>query len=167
MVSEGGRFVPMMAQSGYTSSMRAERANPLVGTGVDTVDDTGNNSVLLVARCLVAGLFLWSGIGQVQGYDETVSFMIHSGVIANLLPIAVFIEIAGAILLIVGYRMRLTAIALASFSVLTALLFHANFFDHQQMFHFLKNCAIAGGLLSLYVTGPGRISFDGLGESQD
>jgi putative oxidoreductase len=74
----------------------------------------------------------------------------------------VFIELAGAILLIVGYRMRMTALALASFCVLTALLFHANFFDHAQMFHFLKNCAIAGGLLSLYVAGPGRLSFDGL-----
>jgi putative oxidoreductase len=149
--------------------MRAERANSMVGTGTgtDAVDDGGNSSVLLVARCLIAGLFLWSGIGQVRGYDETVSFMIHSGVMANLLPIAVFVEIAGGILLIVGYRLRFTAIALASFSVMTALLFHANFLDHAQMFHFLKNCAIAGGLLSLYVTGPGRISFDGLNEPQN
>jgi putative oxidoreductase len=136
--------------------------NPRAGTMTGATDDTGNSSVLLVARCLVAGLFLWSGVGQVQGYDETAAFMIHSGVMANLLPIAVFIEMAGGILLIVGYRMRLTVLVLASFSVLTALLFHANFFDHQQMFHFLKNCAIAGGLLSLYVAGPGRLSFDGL-----
>lgn len=171
MVSIDGRFMPMMAQTGYTSSMRAERANSIVGTGdatgVDVVDDGGNSSVLLVARCLIAGLFLWSGVGQVRGYDETVAFMIHSGIMANLLPIAVFVEIAGAILLIVGYRLRFTAIALASFSVLTALLFHANFLDHAQMFHFLKNCAIAGGLLSLYVTGPGRISFDGLSENSN
>ena len=136
--------------------------NPRAGTETGTIDETGNSSVLLVARCLVAGLFLWSGIGQVQGYDETAAFMIHSGVMSNLLPIAVFIEMAGGILLIVGYRMRLTVLVLASFSVLTALLFHANFFDHQQMFHFLKNCAIAGGLLSLYVAGPGKLSFDGL-----
>ena len=132
-----------------------------------TLDDAGNSSVLLVARCLVAGLFLWSGIGQVQGYDETAAFMIHSGVMSNLLPIAVFIEMAGGILMIVGYRMRLTVLVLASFSVLTALLFHANFFDHQQMFHFLKNCAIAGGLLSLYVAGPGKLSFDGLSVNDD
>ena len=129
-----------------------------------TLDDAGNSSVLLVARCLVAGLFLWSGIGQVQGYDETAAFMIHSGVMANLLPIAVFIEMAGGILLIVGYRMRLTVLVLASFSVVTALLFHANFADKVQMFHFLKNVAIAGGLLALYVSGPGRLSFDGINE---
>jgi putative oxidoreductase len=130
-----------------------------------TLDDAGNSSVLLVARCLVAGLFLWSGIGQVQGYDETAAFMIHSGVMSNLLPIAVFIEMAGGILLIAGYRMRLTVLVLASFCVVTALLFHANFFDHQQMFHFLKNCAIAGGLLAFYVSGAGRLSFDGMSET--
>ncbi|MEI6204705.1 MAG: DoxX family protein [Enhydrobacter sp.] len=141
--------------------------NPRAGTETGTIDETGNSSVLLVARCLVAGLFLWSGIGQVQGYDETAAFMIHSGVMSNLLPIAVFIEMAGGILLIVGYRMRLTVLVLASFSVLTALLFHANFFDHQQMFHFLKNCAIAGGLLSLYVAGPGKLSFDGLSVGEE
>ena len=58
MVSIGGHFVPMMAQSGYTSSMRAERANSLVGTGVDMVDDTGNSSVLLVALPLAVPLLL-------------------------------------------------------------------------------------------------------------
>jgi putative oxidoreductase len=147
--------------------MRDARANPVVGTDADLADDSGNNSVLLVARCLVAALFLWSGISQIQGYDETTSMMIHSGVMSNLLPAAVFIELAGAILLIAGYRMRATALTLASFCVLTALLFHANFLDHAQMFHFLKNGAIAGGLLSLYVTGPGRLSFDGPGVARD
>ncbi len=151
-----------MAQTGYTASMRGSAANPMDGTRTGLADDTSNASVLLVARCLIAGLFLWSGVGQVQGYDETAAFMIHNGVMANLLPVAVFIELAGAILLIAGYRMRFTSLALASFCVLTALLFHANFVDHQQMFHFLKNCAIAGGLLSLYVSGPGTLSFDGL-----
>ena len=128
------------------------------------MDETTDSSVLLVARCLVAGLFLWSGIGQVSGYDETAIFMSRHGVIGNLLPIAVFIELSGAILLVVGYRMRFTCLALAGFCVVTALLFHANFGDKAQMFHFLKNAAIAGGLLALYVAGPGRMSFDGLSE---
>ena len=131
------------------------------------MDETTDSSVLLVARCLVAALFLWSGIGQLSGYDDTAIFMTRHGVIGNLLPIAVFIELAGAILLICGYRMRLTCLVLAGFCVVTALLFHANFTDKAQMFHFLKNAAIAGGLLALYVSGPGRMSFDGMGESAD
>jgi putative oxidoreductase len=128
------------------------------------MDETTDSSVLLVARCLVAGLFLWSGIGQVSGYDETTIFMARNGVMSTLLPIAVFIELAGGILLVTGYRARFACLALASFCIVTALLFHSNFNDHAQMFHFLKNCAIAGGLLALYVTGPGRISFDGINE---
>lgn len=131
------------------------------------MDETTDSSVLLVARCLVAGLFLWSGIGQVSGYDETAIFMTRHGVIGALLPIAVFIELAGGIMLVVGYRMKLTCLVLAGFAVVTALLFHSNFNDYAQMFHFLKNGAIAGGLLALYVAGPGRISFDGAGEARD
>ncbi len=131
------------------------------------MDETGDSSVLLVARCLVAGLFLWSGIGKVSGYEEAALFMTHSGVIGLLLPAAVVIEIGGALLLIIGFKARFICLGLAGFCVVTALLFHANFTDRLQMFHFLKNFALAGGLLALYVAGPGRLSFDGMAESAD
>ena len=131
------------------------------------MDETADSSVLLVSRCLVGGLFLWSGIGQVQGYDETAIFLARHGVIGSLLPVAIFVELAGAVLIITGYRTKWTCLTLAGFCVMTALLFHANFADRTQMFHFLKNVAIAGGLLALYVTGPGRLSFDGMGQPED
>jgi putative oxidoreductase len=131
------------------------------------MDETGESSVLLVARFLLGSLFLWSGIGQVQGYDETAIFLTRHGVIGGLLPIAIFIELAGAVLVIAGYRTRWTCLVLAGFCVVTALLFHANFADRAQMFHFLKNAAIAGGLLALYVSGPGRLSLDALGARDD
>jgi putative oxidoreductase len=130
------------------------------------MDETGENSVLLVARCLLAALFLWSGIGQVQGYDETAIYLVRHGAIGSLLPIAVFIELAGAVLIIAGYRTRWVCLVLAGFCVVTALLFHSNFADRAQVFHFLKNAAIAGGLLALYVAGPGRLSFDGMAEAR-
>lgn len=131
------------------------------------MDETGDSSVLLVARCLMAGLFLWSGIGKIGGYEETALFMSHSGVLGMLLPAAVVVEIGGALLLIIGFKARFISLGLAGFCVVTALLFHANFTDRAQMFHFLKNFAIAGGLLALYVAGPGRLSFDGMTESAD
>ncbi len=131
------------------------------------MDETGDSSVLLVARCLVAGLFLWSGIGKVSGYEETALFMSHSGVLGMLLPVSVVVEIGGALLLIIGFKARFISLGLAGFCVVTALLFHANFTDRLQMFHFLKNFAIAGGLLALYVAGPGRLSFDGMTEGND
>ena len=128
------------------------------------MDETGNSSVLLVARCLLAALFLWSGIGKIAGYDEAGQFMVQRGTIGLLLPVAIVVEIGGAVLLIVGFKVRLAAAALAGFCVVTALLFHANFTDRALTVHFLKNVALAGGLLALYVSGPGRMSFDGTGD---
>ncbi|MBS0517145.1 MAG: DoxX family protein [Proteobacteria bacterium] len=120
--------------------------------------------MLLVARCLIAGLFLWSGIGHATGYEQTAIVLSQSGWTSYLVPLAVAVEVGGALLLIVGFKARLICLALAGFCVGTALLFHANFGDKTQMFHFLKNAAIAGGLLALYVAGPGRLSFDGIDE---
>lgn len=132
------------------------------------MDETGDNSsVLLVARCMMAGVFLWSAVGRIGGYDEMGILTDERGLVGQLVPVAVAVEIAGAVLLIVGFKLRYTALGLASFSVVTALLFHANFIDRGQMFHFLKNFAIVGGLLALYVSGPGRLSFDGLNEATD
>ncbi len=132
------------------------------------MDETGDSSVLLVARCLIAGLFLWSGVGQLSGYDETAMFVSHgAGFMAVVVWAGITIEVGGALLLIIGFKARFVCLALAGFSVVTALLFHADFPDRAQMFHFLKNFAIAGGLLALYVAGPGRLSFDGMGEARD
>jgi putative oxidoreductase len=126
------------------------------------MDETSDSSVLLVGRCLIAGVFLWSGIGRISGYDETGLLLDEHSLVSQLAPIAIGIEIAGALLLIVGFKVRMVTLSLASFCVVTALLFHANFIDRAQMFHFLKNFAIVGGLLALYVSGPGRLSFDGM-----
>jgi putative oxidoreductase len=131
------------------------------------MDETGESSVLLVARFLLGSLFLWSGISQAQGYDETAIFLTRHGVIGGLLPVAIFVELAGAVLIVAGYRTRFVCLGLAGFCVVTALLFHANFADRGQMFHFLKNAGLAGGLLALYVSGPGRLSFDGMGKAED
>src|SRR5580693_10728424 len=85
------------------------------------MDETGDSSVLLVARCLVAGLFLWSGVGKINGYDEIGILMQEHGAMGLLLPVAIFVEFAGALLLIVGFRARFVALSLAGFCVLTAL----------------------------------------------
>lgn len=131
------------------------------------MDETGESSVLLVARCLVAGLFLWSGLGQVNGYDEAALLLHEHGVFGLLLPVAIFVEIAGGLLLIIGFKVRFVALVLAGFCVVTALLFHANFADRAQVFHLVKNFAIVGGLLALYVAGPGRMSFDAMADSAE
>jgi putative oxidoreductase len=49
---------------------------------------------------------------------------------------------------------------LAAFTVATALFFHRNFADQNQMIHFLKNFMIVGGLLQIVHFGAGAVSLD-------
>ena len=73
---------------------------------------------------------------------------------------AVALELGGGIALILGYRTRIVAAALALFSLLAAAAFHSALADQNQMIHFMKNIAMAGGLLQVVAFGAGRLSLD-------
>lgn len=114
----------------------------------------------LAGRIGIAVLFLIGGISKVTNYAGTLGYMESYGVPGLLLPLVIALEIGGAIGLIVGWKTRWWALALAAFTVLTALLFHFDFGDNLQSILFMKNIAIAGGLLILCHAGPGRFSID-------
>ena len=78
----------------------------------------------------------------------------------RLPSLSVAAELGGGVLLIAGYRVRFVAIALAVFSLATAVSFHNDFADQNQMIHFLKNMMIAGGLLQIAAFGAGALSLD-------
>jgi putative oxidoreductase len=113
---------------------------------------------LAVGRLLLAGLFILEGWSKIRGYDAALAYMQRYGVPAVLLPAVIALELVGGIMIAVGWWTRLAALALAVFCVLAAVLFHANLADRNQLLHFEKDLAIAGGLLLLAVTGPGRWS---------
>jgi len=122
---------------------------------------TTNNAGDLAGRILIAALFLIAGIGKLgSGYAGTQGYMEAMGVPGVLLPLVIALEIGGAILVIAGLWTRVTALALGAFTILSAMLFHANFADQMQQIMFLKNFAIAGGFLFLAVKGAGRWSID-------
>lgn len=121
---------------------------------------TVQNFAELGGRVLLASLFLLSGVGKISGYDATAGYMASVGVPGALLPLVIAIEVLGAAAIIVGWKTRIVAFLLAGFTLLSALIFHANFADQVQMIMFLKNVSIAGGLLLLVVHGAGRISVD-------
>ena len=115
----------------------------------------------LAGRILIAALFLIAGIGKLgSGYAGTQGYMEAMGVPGVLLPLVIALEIGGAILVIAGLWTRVTAIALGAFTILSAVLFHANFADQIQQIMFLKNFAIAGGFVFLAVKGAGQWSID-------
>ena len=73
---------------------------------------------------------------------------------------AIIVEILFPLLLIVGYKTKISALALAIFTLTTALIFHTDFTNQMQLISFLKNFAIAGGFLIIFVNGAGKYSID-------
>ena len=69
-------------------------------------------------------------------------------------------EILFPLLLIVGYQTKISALVLAIFTLATALIFHTDFTNQMQLTSFLKNFAIAGGFLIIFVNGAGKYSID-------
>ena len=115
-----------------------------------------------VGRALMAILFFMSGIGKIAAPDPTLGYIAATGLPAPQLAmgVAILVEVGGGLLLLVGYRTRSVATLLAFFAVATAVIFHADFADQNQLIHFLKNVAIAGGLLNVASFGAGPLSLD-------
>lgn len=116
----------------------------------------------LPARLLIAAIFVFSGVGKLVAPGGTIGYIASAGLPAPTLgyAVALLVELVGGLLLIVGYRTRAVAAALALFTLATAVVFHADFADQQQRVQFLKNLAIAGGLLHIVALGAGAYSFD-------
>jgi len=115
----------------------------------------------LAGRILISIIFLASGIGGILALDAMAAMMEAKGVPGVFLVPAIMLEIGGGLLLIVGYQTRLMALALAGFTLIAAFVFHLEFGNLTERIMFLKNLAMAGGLLILFVNGPGRWSIDG------
>jgi putative oxidoreductase len=129
--------------------MRLEASAPLGAAG------------LAVGRVLLAALFILEGWSKVRGYQAAAEYMDRYGVPGVLLPAVIALELGAGVMLVVGWRTRLAAIALAGFCIAAAVLFHNQLLDRGQLLHFEKDLAIAGGLLVLAVAGAGRWSVDG------
>ena len=101
----------------------------------------------VIARILMSQIFIISGIGKITGYAGTQAYMAKMGVPGALLPLVILTELGGGLALLLGFQTRWVALALAGFTVVSALIFHMNFSDQMQMINFMKNIAMAGGLL--------------------
>ena len=122
---------------------------------------------VLTARILLALMFLLAGLSKFAGLDGTAGYIASKGLpMAGLLAFGTAaLEVGGALLLIVGWKARWAALALAAFTLMASVLFH-NYWampaDQQMMqqLMFMKNLAVAGGLLVLFAFGPGSLSLD-------
>lgn len=114
----------------------------------------------LVARILLSHIFIIAGISKITGYAGTQGYMEAMGVPAMLLPLVILLELGGGLALLVGWQTRLVSYAVAGFTVVAAIIFHSNFSEQTHMIMFMKNFAIAGGMLLLAEHGAGAFSLD-------
>ena len=127
-----------------------------------TTSTATQDGLALLARLLLAALFILAGINKLTAMEGTVGYIASVGL---PLPEVVYfgtvaLEIVGGLMLAVGFKARYAAGALGFFTLLTAFIFHNDFSQQIEMTLFLKNLAIAGGMFALTAFGPGRLSLD-------
>jgi putative oxidoreductase len=118
------------------------------------------NATLLLARLLMSAIFIQAGFHKLTAYSTMVPYFakLNLPMPQAAWAVAVAVELGGGLLILAGFRTRLVAPAMAAFCVATAFIAHYHPGDTNNMIHFMKNLAMAGGFLQLAVTGPGRFS---------
>lgn len=123
--------------------------------------------LILMARLLLATLFLIFGWRKLRDFSDTVSQMAQLGVPMPALAAAAatFMELPVAFAVAVGVFGRTSALLMLFYTLGTALIGHRYWTmtgaDRvASMDGFYKNLSIMGGFLLLYITGPGKYSID-------
>ena len=121
---------------------------------------TMTNIIDLIGRILITALFLLNGIFKISNYEGTIGWMESFGIPGMFIVPAIILEIAGPVLIVIGYKTKIAAGLLSLFCITTAFIFHNDFTDQMQFTSFLKNIALAGGFLILFVNGAKDFSLD-------
>ena len=114
----------------------------------------------LAARVMIALIFVLAGMSKISAIEGTQGYMEAMGLPGILIYPTILFEVAAGLAIIVGFKTRYVALALAGFSLLSALIFHSQLGDQMQFILFMKNVAIAGGSLFLARYGAGELSID-------
>lgn len=119
-----------------------------------------DNQMEFVGRLFLSLIFIMSGLNKAGAPEATIGYMEAMGLPGGLLWPTVLFEVGVGLAVVVGFKTRLAALALAGFSLITAILFHSNLGDQIQFIMFAKNIAIAGGFFLLARHGAGNWSLD-------
>jgi putative oxidoreductase len=120
------------------------------------------NIILLASRLLLAGIFLHEGMFLAMNFDAASAGMAKMGVPGLALIPTIALQLIAGIAIAVGWHTRLGAAMLGLFCLATAVLFHTNFANRNELLHFEKDLAIAGGMFVLMLRGAGGLSIDSL-----
>ncbi len=119
-----------------------------------------NTLFSLAGRVMIALIFVLAGLSKISAIEGTQSYMEAMGLPGILIYPTILFEVAAGLAIIAGFKTRYVALALAGFSLLSALIFHSQLGDQTQFILFMKNVAMAGGFLFLARYGAGELSID-------
>jgi putative oxidoreductase len=122
--------------------------------------------VLLGGRLLLAWLFVHESVGLALNFDLAAGSMAKMGIPPSLLIVTIALQLSAGVAIAVGWQARLGAAALGLFCLATAILFHTNFGNRNELLHFEKGLAIAGGMFVLMIQGAGAWSIDALSQAR-
>ena len=129
--------------------------------------DGARDLLALVGRVLLAVMFVYGGYGKIDGFERTAHAIASKGLPLPEIgaAIALGVELIGGILLVVGWKARWAAAAIALFIAAATYWFHdfwhmADQAARTNQIMFLKNVAVVGGMLLVVAFGPGRFSVD-------
>ena len=114
----------------------------------------------LAGRVMIALIFVLSGLSKISAIEGTQGYMEAMGVPGILIYPVILFEVGAGLAIIAGFQTRIVALLLAGFTLFTAFMFHNQLGDQMQFIMFMKNVAIAGGLLFLVRNGAGELSLD-------
>jgi putative oxidoreductase len=127
--------------------------------------------LLALGRVFMCGLFIWGGYVKLKAPGAAIQYFAQAGVPLPELVVwvAILIELVGGILLLVGFKTQWVAGLLAIYCLITGFAVHLvagvsaadAMVAYDNMIHFYKNLAMAGGFLFVLAYGAGGLSVDG------
>jgi putative oxidoreductase len=133
---------------------------------LDTILSRTADPLLLLGRLLLASIFLHEGVTLSLGFAAASSAMSKVGVPPYMLILTILLQLGAGGMVASGWHARLGSITLGVFCIATAFLFHTNLSVRNELLHFEKDLAIAGGLFVLTATGAGALSLDKFSKHQ-
>jgi putative oxidoreductase len=121
---------------------------------------TISNLSLLTGRAMLSAMFISAGFSKIGAYAGTQAYLESVGVPGMLLPAVITLEIIGGFAILSGFQAKISALLLAGFTLVAAVIFHSDFSQQMQAILFTKNIAITGAFLLLYAQGPGDWSLN-------
>ena len=115
--------------------------------------------LLLLARLLLALIFLHEAVTLSTGFAVATSALSKIGVGPFVLVLTILLQLGAGLMVASGWHARLGSLSLGLFCLATAFL-HFNLSIRNELLHFEKDVAIAGGFFVLTVRGSGALSLD-------